>query len=74
MHQQLFEYFNSILSTKQCGFRKVRSVQPCPMVMLEKFKELRDKGEAFGAFFTDFSKAFDCIDHNVLITSLSLHD
>ena len=41
------------------------------MVMLEKFKELRYKGEEFGAFFIDPSKAFDCIDHNLLITRLS---
>ena len=41
------------------------------MVMLEKFKELRNKGEKFGAFFTYFSKTFNCIDHSLLITKLS---
>ena len=41
------------------------------MVMLEKFKESRDKGEEPRAFFTDLSKAFDCIDHTLLITKLS---
>ena len=71
MYQQLHEHFNSILSPKQCGFRKGYSAQRCLMIMLEKFKESRDKGEEFGAFFTDLSKAFDCIDHNLLITKLS---
>ena len=41
------------------------------MVILEKFKESMDKGEEFQAFFTDLSKAFNCIDHNLLITKLS---
>ena len=57
MHQQLYEHFNSILSPKQCGFRKVYSAHHCLMVMLERLKESRDKGEKFGTFFTDLSKA-----------------
>ena len=71
MYQKLYEHFISILSIKQCGFRKGYSAQHCLMVMLEKFKELRDKGGEFGAFFTDLSKAFDCIDSNLLITKLT---
>ena len=71
MYQQLHERFNLILSPKQCGFRKGHSAQHCLLVMLEKSKELRDKGEEFGAFFTGISKAFDYIDHNLLTTKLS---
>ena len=71
MYQQLYEHFNSIISQKQYGFRIGHSAQQCLVIMLEKFKEPRDNGEEFGAVFTDLSKAFDCIDHNLLITKLS---
>ena len=72
MYQQLHEHFNVILSPNLCGFGKGYSAQHCLMVVLEKLKESRDKGEEFWAFFTDLCKAFDCIDHKLLITKLSL--
>ena len=71
MYQQLYEHFNSILSPKQSGFRKGHSVRLCLMVILEKFNISRDKGEEFGTFFTFLYKAFDCIDHRLLIIKLS---
>ena len=60
---QLFDYFDDILSPSQCSFRKGYSTQHCLLVILEKFKESVDKGNEFGALFTDLSKAFDCIEH-----------
>ena len=71
MYFQLHEHFNSILSPKQYGFQKGCRARHCLMVILEKFKESTDKGEEFGAFFTDLSKAFEYIDNYLLTTKLS---
>ena len=71
IYQQLHDHFDSILLRKLCGFCKGPSVQHCLMAMLKKFKESSDRGDKSGALFKDLSKAFDCIDHNLLITKLS---
>ena len=70
MYNQLYEYFDNILFPSQCGFRKGYSAQHCLLVMIEKFKEAIDRGYEFGALLTDFSKAFDCINHPFLMAKL----
>ena len=50
MYQQLCNHFDSVLSSKQYGFRKGRSAQHCLMIMLEKFKESRDRGDKLGLY------------------------
>ena len=35
--------------------------------MIEKFRERVDNGNEFGVFFTDLSKAFDCMDNLLLL-------
>ena len=70
LYDQLSKYFDSLLATNQCGFRKGFSSQYCLLVMLEKFKKAIDRGNQSGALLTDLSKAFYCIDHKRLITKL----
>ena len=64
-------YFDNFLSDQQCGFRKGYSTQHCLLNLLEKLKSSVDKGKSFGALLTDRSKAFDCLDHELLTAKLN---
>ena len=70
MGDQLYPYFNKIFSKFQCGFRKGFNSQQCLLSMIEKWRRSLDSGGHAGAFLTDLSKAFDCINHELLIAKL----
>ena len=73
MEYQICEYMNKHLSTYLCGFRKGYSTQHCLMVMLEKWRKALDKRNFAGALLTDLSKAFDCLNHELLIAKLDAY-
>ena len=66
-------YFDQIFSKYQYGFRKGYSTQQCLLAKLEKWKSGKDKGKVFGALLTDLPKAFDCLDHELLIAKLNAY-
>ena len=70
LYNQLQTYFDDILSTYQCGFRKEFNAQYCLVSMIEKQKERMDISGAFGALMTELSKTFDCLHHGLLIAKL----
>ena len=73
MQNQIYPYLNKIFSKYQCGFRKGFSAQHCLIAMIEKWRQSLDSGGQAAAVLTDLSKAFDCIDHELLIAKLNAY-
>ena len=67
MYNQIYPCFQTIFSKFQCGFRKGFNGQHCLLAMAEKWRKTLDGAGETGAVLTDLSKAFYCIDHNLLI-------
>ena len=47
--------------------------QHCLVTLIEKSKKSVGNGGAFGALFTDLSKAFDCLSYELLIAKLDAY-
>ena len=62
------------LSKYQFGFRKWYGTQQCLLVIIEKWPQSSDKGGDYSALYTDLSKAFDCLSHDLLIEKLHAYD
>ena len=73
MSEQMSQFFKNIFSKYQCAFRKGFSTQQCLLTMLEKWKRSVDKSKMFGALLTNLLKAFDCLDHELLIAKLNAY-
>ena len=74
MYDNIYNYMENKLSPYLCGFRKGYSTMYCLVIMLERFKKALDKKNKFGALLTDLSKAFDCLNHELLIAKLDAYN
>ena len=73
MHNQMNDVLINKLYKFHCGFRKAYGTQHCLLVMIEKRWRIRGSRGVFAAVFTDISKAFDRISHELLIAKLSAY-
>ena len=73
MYIQIENFMEAKLSKLLRRFRKNHRTQHCLVNMLEKWKNILDKGGFICTMFMDFSKAFDVMDHNLLIEKLGAY-
>ena len=72
MYSRLMSFleFHKILYHKQFGFRKKHSTYMAIMILLDKLINSIENGETVVGVYLDFSKAFDTVVHNILLTKL----
>lgn len=70
MADQLFMHFSHKLSTNQHGFFKKRSTVTNLLAYTDKMQQCLEEGGQVDVVFTDFSKAFDKVSHQLLIDKL----
>ena len=75
IYNRLLNYFetNNLLSNKQYGFRQNRSTDLALVDMVDKIATAIDNKEHTVGIFLDLSKAFDTLDHSILLKKLSMY-
>ena len=74
MYKQISDYVEKFLSPYIFGYRKGHSTEQCLLKMLEIWKKAADEKRFAGAILTDLSKAFDCLNHDLLIAKLNAYE
>ena len=73
LYDQISKYFEIRFSKFQYGFRKGYSAQHCLLAMIETWKTAVYNGVVFAALLTYFTKAFDCVPYDLIITKLAAY-
>ena len=75
VHDSLSEYLQefSLLHKTQSGFRTQHSCETALINMIDSWLNAMDKGKIIGVVLVDFKKAFDLVDHKILLNKLDIY-
>ena len=73
LHKQISSYIELYLSPYLCGYRKGYCAQYAIITLLEKWKTALDRKGYGDAILMDLSKAFDTLNHELMIAKLNAY-
>ena len=68
-----YNSFHDVFAPNQYGFRSGKNTTDCLVDLLEQITKSVDNGEYAITLYLDLSKAFDIVNHSILLSKLSYY-